>query len=140
MKKELKNLMIIAMEARKYSYCPYSNYSVGAALLCKDGRVVTGSNIENASYGATNCAERTAFFKAVSEGEKDFVAIAISGGFKDTEADSYAYPCGVCRQVMREFCDEEKFKVIVVKNEKEYEEYLLKDLLPKSFGPDNLSK
>ena len=136
MKKELKNLMIIAMEARNYAYCPYSNYSVGAALLCKDGRIITGSNIENASYGATNCAERTAFFK----GEKDFVAIAISGGIKDMEADSFAYPCGVCRQVMREFCDEEKFKILVVKNEKEYEEYLLKDLLPKSFGPDNLGK
>ena len=140
MKKELKNLMIIAMEARNYAYCPYSNYSVGAALLCADGRIVTGSNIENASYGISNCAERTAFFKAVSEGEKDFVAIAISGGFKDMASDSYAYPCGACRQVMREFCDEEKFKILVVKNEKEYEEYLLKDLLPKSFGPDNLGK
>ena len=127
MKKELKNLMIIAMEARNYAYCPYSNYSAGAALLCKDGRV-------------TNCAERTAFFKAVSEGEKDFVAIAISGGSSGEDSDSYAYPCGVCRQVMREFCDEDKFKILVVKNEKEYEEYLLKDLLPKSFGPDNLGK
>ena len=140
MTKELKNLMIIAMEARNYAYCPYSNYSVGAALLCADGRIVTGSNIENASYGVSNCAERTAFFKAVSEGEKDFVAIAISGGSSGEESDSYAYPCGVCRQVMREFCDEEKFKILVVKNEKEYEEYLLKDLLPKSFGPDNLGK
>ena len=140
MKKELKNLMIIAMEARNYAYCPYSNYSVGAAILCKDGRIITGSNIENASYGVSNCAERTAFFKAVSEGEKDFVAIAISGGVKDMEADSYAHPCGVCRQVMREFCDEDKFKILVVKNEKEYEEYLLRDLLPKSFGPDNLAK
>ncbi len=140
MKKELKNLMIIAMEARNYAYCPYSNYSVGAALLCADGRIVTGSNIENASYGVSNCAERTAFFKAVSEGEKDFVAIAISGGSGGEDSDSYAYPCGVCRQVMREFCDEEKFKILVVKNEKEYEEYLLKDLLPKSFGPDNLGK
>ncbi len=140
MKKELKNLMIIAMEARNYAYCPYSNYSVGAALLCADGRIVTGSNIENASYGVSNCAERTAFFKAVSEGEKDFVAIAISGGSSGEDSDSYAYPCGVCRQVMREFCDEEKFKILVVKNEKEYEEYLLKDLLPKSFGPDNLGK
>ena len=140
MKKELRNLMIIAMEARNYAYCPYSNYSVGAAILCKDGRIITGSNIENASYGVSNCAERTAFFKAVSEGEKDFVAIAISGGVKDMEADSYAYPCGVCRQVMREFCDEDKFKILVVKNEKEYEEYLLRDLLPKSFGPDNLAK
>ena len=140
MKKELKNLMIIAMEARNYAYCPYSNYSVGAALLCKDGRVITGSNIENASYGVSNCAERTAFFKAVSEGEKDFVAIAISGGSSGEDSDSYAYPCGVCRQVMREFCDEEKFKILVVKNEKEYEEYLLRDLLPKSFCPDNLGK
>ena len=140
MKKELKNLMIIAMEARNYAYCPYSNYSVGAALLCADGRIVTGSNIENASYGVSNCAERTAFFKAVSEGEKDFVAIAISGGSSGEDSDSYAYPCGVCRQVMREFCDEEKFKILVVKNEKEYEEYLLRDLLPKSFGPDNLGK
>ena len=140
MKKELKNLMIIAMEARNYAYCPYSNYSVGAALLCADGRIVTGSNIENASYGISNCAERTAFFKAVSEGEKDFVAIAISGGSSGEDSDSYAYPCGVCRQVMREFCDEEKFKILVVKNEKEYEEYLLRDLLPKSFGPDNLGK
>ena len=140
MKKELKNLMIIAMEARNYAYCPYSNYSVGVALLCADGRIVTGSNIENASYGVSNCAERTAFFKAVSEGEKDFVAIAISGGSSGEDSDSYAYPCGVCRQVMREFCDEEKFKILVVKNEKEYEEYLLKDLLPKSFGPDNLGK
>ena len=140
MKKELKNLMIIAMEARNYAYCPYSNYSVGAALLCADGRIVTGSNIENASYGVSHCAERTAFFKAVSEGEKDFVAIAISGGSSGEDSDSYAYPCGVCRQVMREFCDEEKFKILVVKNEKEYEEYLLKDLLPKSFGPDNLGK
>ena len=140
MKKELKNLMIIAMEARNYAYCPYSNYSVGAALLCNDGRVITGSNIENASYGVSNCAERTALFKAVSEGEKDFVAIAISGGSSGEDSDSYAYPCGACRQVMREFCDEEKFKILVVKNEKEYEEYLLKDLLPKSFGPDNLSK
>ena len=140
MKKELKNLIIIAMEARNYAYCPYSNYSVGAALLCADGRIVTGSNIENASYGVSNCAERTAFFKAVSEGEKDFVAIAISGGSSGEDSDSYAYPCGVCRQVMREFCDEEKFKILVVKNEKEYEEYLLRDLLPKSFGPDNLAK
>jgi len=140
MKKELKNLMIIAMEARNYAYCPYSNYSVGAAILCKDGRIITGSNIENASYGISNCAERTAFFKAVSEGEKDFVAIAISGGSRGEDSDSYAYPCGVCRQVMREFCDEDKFKILVVKNEKEYEEYLLRDLLPKSFGPDNLAK
>ena len=137
MKKELKNLMIIAMEARNYSYCPYSNYSVGAALLCKDGRIVTGSNIENASYGATNCAERTAFFKAVSEGEKDFVAIAISGGFKDMESDSYAYPCGVCRQVMAEFCKGD-FPIYLAKSGTDYEEYTLSDVLPMRFTPDNL--
>ena len=139
MKKELKNLMIVALEARNFSYAPYSEYTVGAALLCGDGRIVTGSNIENASYGATVCAERTAFFKAVSEGEKDFVAIAIAGGKKDEEPVDFAYPCGVCRQVMREFCDETKFKVFVVKSETEYEEYVLGDLLPKSFGPNNLS-
>lgn len=139
MKKELKNLMIVALEARNFSYAPYSEYTVGAALLCADGRIVTGSNIENASYGATVCAERTAFFKAVSEGEKDFVAIAIAGGKKDEEPVDFAYPCGVCRQVMREFCDETKFKVFVVKSETEYEEYVLVDLLPKSFGPNNLS-
>ena len=139
MKKELKNLMIVALEARNFSYAPYSEYTVGAALLCADGRIVTGSNIENASYGATVCAERTAFFKAVSEGEKDFVAIAIAGGKKDEEPVDFAYPCGVCRQVMREFCDETKFKVFVVKSETEYEEYVLGNLLPKSFGPNNLS-
>lgn len=139
MKKEFKKLMIVALEARNFSYAPYSEYTVGAALLCADGRIVTGSNIENASYGATVCAERTAFFKAVSEGEKDFVAIAIAGGKKDEEPVDFAYPCGVCRQVMREFCDETKFKVFVVKSETEYEEYVLGDLLPKSFGPNNLS-
>lgn len=138
MKENYKKIRIVALEARNYSYAPYSEYTVGAALLCKDGRIVTGSNIENASYGATNCAERTAFFKAVSEGEKEFEAIAIAGGKKDEEPVDYAYPCGICRQVMREFCDEEKFRVFVVKSEDEFEEYLLKDLLPKSFGPNNL--
>jgi len=132
-----KKLRICAMEARRFSYSPYSDYSVGAALLCKNGSIVTGSNIENASYGATVCAERTAFFKAISEGKKEFVAIAISGGIKNEDAD-YAYPCGICRQVMREFCDEDVFKIFVVRSEEEYEEYLLKDLLPKSFGPNNL--
>ncbi|MCR5847399.1 MAG: cytidine deaminase [Lachnospiraceae bacterium] len=134
----LKKLRIVALEARNFSYAPYSGYTVGAALLCENGRIVTGSNIENASYGATVCAERTAFFKAVSENEKSFVAIAIAGGVKDEDPEDFAYPCGVCRQVMREFCDEESFRVFVVRSEDEYEEYLLKDLLPKSFGPNNL--
>lgn len=139
MKEEYKKIMMVALEARNYSYAPYSNYTVGAALLCEDGKIITGSNIENASYGATVCAERTAFFKAISQGEKSFEAIAIAGGVKDEDPQDYAYPCGVCRQVMREFCDEETFKIIVVKSEDEYEEYLLKELLPKSFGPNNLN-
>ena len=92
-----------AIEARKQSYCPYSGFAVGAALLCGDGTVYTGCNIENASYSPTNCAERTAFFKAVSEGKREFVAIAIVGGSEELQK---CYPCGVCRQVMSEFCDE----------------------------------
>lgn len=127
-----------ALKARANSYCPYSNYAVGAALLTKNGEVIKGANVENASFGATVCAERTAFFKAVSEGKKDFEAIAIAGGTKGENPRDYAYPCGVCRQVMREFCDEDTFKVFVVVSEEEYEEYLLKELLPKSFGPNNL--
>lgn len=135
---DIKELLNEALQARNYSYCPYSHYAVGAALLLKNGEIVKGANIENASYGATNCAERTAFFKAVSEGKKDFKAIAIAGGKEGSVPIDYAYPCGVCRQVMREFCDEETFEVYVVISEDKFEKYLLKDLLPKSFGPNNL--
>lgn len=135
---EIKELLKASLEARKLSYCPYSHYAVGAALLLKNGEIVKGANIENASYGATNCAERTAFFKAVSEGKKEFSAIAIAGGKEGENPIDYAYPCGICRQVMREFCDEDTFEVYVVLSENEYERYLLKELLPKSFGPDNL--
>lgn len=138
MNKKYSDLFEKALEARNNSYCPYSNYAVGAALLTKEGKVILGANVENASYGATVCAERTAFFKAVSEGEKNFEAIAIAGGKKGSDPVDYAYPCGVCRQVMREFCDEDSFKVFVVKSQSETEEYTLNDLLPKSFGPDNL--
>ena len=134
-----KKLRIVALEARNFSYAPYSNYCVGAALLCESGRIVTGSNIENASYGATVCAERTAFFKAVSEGEKKFIAIAIAGGNQCEDPVDFAYPCGMCRQVMREFANPEDFTVFVVKDEDDFEEYKLSELLPKSFGPDNLS-
>lgn len=127
-----------ALEARKNSYCNYSHYAVGAALLDGNGEITTGCNIENASYGATNCAERTAFFKAVSEGKRDFKAIAIAGGKEGEEPVDYAYPCGICRQVMREFCNVNEFRVFVVISEDKYEEYILEELLPKSFGPENL--
>lgn len=127
-----------AIKARNNSYCPYSEYSVGAALLCSDGKIVTGSNIENASYGGTVCAERTAIFKAVSEGLYDFKAIAISGGRKGNKSDDYAFPCGICRQVMREFTNPKEFVVIVAKDLDDYKEFYLEELLPNSFGPDNL--
>lgn len=125
-----------AQQARTYSYSPYSHYQVGAALLLADGEIITGCNIENASYGATNCAERTAIFKAVSEGKKDFKAIAIAGG-KEGQED-YAVPCGVCRQVMMEFCKADEFIVIVAKNETEYKCFTLEQLLPEGFGAANL--
>ncbi len=135
---KIEELLSASLEARKLSYCPYSHYAVGAALLTKDGEIVKGANIENASYGATNCAERTAFFKAVSEGKKEFKAIAIAGGKEGEEPKDFAYPCGICRQVMREFCDEDTFEIYVVASTKDYEKYLLKDMLPQSFGPNNL--
>ncbi len=137
---ENEELIRTAMEARKQAYAPYSKYRVGAALLTKNGEVIGGCNIENASYGATNCAERTAFFKAVSEGKKNFAAIAIIGGDEETdETAEFAYPCGICRQVMREFCDQDTFRVLVAKSETDYEEVFLAQLLPKSFGPEHLS-
>lgn len=129
-----------ALEAREYAYAPYSEYLVGAALLFPDGSIVTGSNIENASYGATVCAERCAVFKAVSSGKKDPVAIAIAGGPRSEreELSDYAYPCGMCRQVLREFADPSAFKIIVARSIKDHKEYTLEELLPESFGPDKL--
>lgn len=136
---EKEKLIRAAIEARSMSYSPYSKYRVGAALLTEDGVIIKGCNIENASYGATNCAERTAIFKAVSEGYRKFVKIAIVGGSEAADATAdYAYPCGICRQVMREFCNKDEFEVIIAKSETEYETYLLEELLPKSFGPENL--
>ena len=120
-----------AKKARENAYAPYSEFKVGAALLCKDGKIYTGCNIENISYGATNCAERTAIFKAVSEGEYEFEAIAIVGGKDKLELTS---PCGMCRQVMREFCDSD-FKIILA-DDVNQKEYLLEELLPLSF--DNI--
>ena len=134
---EIKVTMIkMALEARKNSYSPYSHFQVGACLLTKEGRLYTGCNIENAAYGPTNCAERTAFFKAVSEGERDFAGIAIVGDKEETVVDNYAFPCGVCRQVMMEFTDPETFVILVAKSEKDYLETTLAALLPNAFGPE----
>lgn len=132
-----EQLISMAKEAMMHSYSPYSGYRVGAALLCKDGSVYTGCNIENAGYSATNCAERTAFFKAVSEGKKDFTAIAICGG-KDGVIDGVFPPCGVCRQVMREFCGDDFLIYLATKDG--VEEYTLKELLPVSFQPETIQK
>lgn len=126
-----------AFEAREASYSPYSKYKVGAALLTKDGKVYKGCNIENASYTPTNCAERTAFFKAVSEGEREFEAIAIVGGY-DGSPEDYAYPCGVCRQVMMEFCDPKSFHVITAVSRDKYIDKTLEEMLPYGFGPSSL--
>lgn len=137
---ETKELIKQAIFARKMAYAPYSGYMVGAALLCSNGHVFLGCNIESASYTPTNCAERTAFFKAVSEGERDFCAIAVIGAHKDAKPEEYGYfyPCGVCRQVMMEFCNPEMFRVITARSAEEYCEYKLKELLPHGFGPDNV--
>lgn len=132
-----KELIRYALEAREHSYSPYSGYAVGAALLTTKGDVFTGCNVESASYGATNCAERTAVFKAVSEGKKCFAAIAIAGGKTGQAPDDYAYPCGVCRQVLQEFCDAD-FCVLVAKSTEDYKEYTLAGLLPYGFGGDKL--
>ena len=126
-------LVEAALDARKTAYVPYSHYAVGAALLTREGKIYTGCNIENASYGATNCAERTAFFKAVSEGKKNFLAIAIAGGMEGEEPAEYAYPCGICRQVMKEFAGND-FRIIVAKSRADYQDYSLKELLPHGFG------
>lgn len=133
-----KQLIRMALDAREKSYSPYSNYQVGAALLGKNGVVYQGCNIESASYTPTNCAERTAFFKAISEGQREFEAIAVVGGKKGETTLPYAYPCGVCRQVMREFCNPETFTILVASSEEEYREFKLKDLLPEGFGPEDL--
>ena len=136
----MKELVKKALEAQKFSYSPYSNFQVGAALLTKTGKVYTGCNVENAAFSPTNCAERTAFFKAVSEGETDFTAIAIVGSLKDAKEEEreYCAPCGVCRQVMAEFCNIKNFKVILGKSEDEYKEYTLEEILPLAFTKDDI--
>ncbi len=184
---EEKKLIELAHEARKHAYTPYSGFQVGAALLTKKGKVYLGCNIENASYTPTNCAERTAFFKAVSEGEREFAAIAIVGGASDTEAketcaiENASYtptncaertaffkavsegerefaaiaivggasdteaketcaPCGVCRQIMREFCDPQEFRILLEDGKGGVLNFKLEELLPLGFGPENLAR
>ena len=137
-KKQIEEMIDLAMKQLDYSYVPYSHFHVGAALLTKNGRYYTGCNIENAAYTPTNCAERTAFFKAVSEGVKEFDAICIVGG-KEGVLTEYAAPCGVCRQVMMEFCDPETFKIILAVSKDKYDVFTLKELLPLGFGPANLA-
>lgn len=132
-----KNLIRDAMEGMKKSYAPYSHFTVGAALLTRSQKVYQGCNIENAAYGPSNCAERTAIFKAVSEGEREFSAIAIVGGRNGLITD-FCPPCGVCRQVMREFADPKNFLIILARSEEDYVVFLLDDLMPLSFGPENL--
>lgn len=132
-----EKLIQAALGARETAYAPYSRYRVGAALLAEDDTIITGANIENASYGATNCAERTAVFKAVSEGRKSFRAIAIAGGPEGEAPVDYAYPCGICRQVMSEFATED-FLVIVAKSTSDYKEYRLNELLPYRFGGESI--
>ncbi len=127
---QCRELIKKAMAARENSYSPYSHFRVGAALLCGDGSIFTGCNIENRAYGPTNCAERTAFFKAVSEGRREFTAIAITGGEEETV---WCYPCGVCRQVMAEFCAPDAFEIICARSEEEYKVYTLHELLPEMF-------
>lgn len=133
-----KELIIEALNARKMSYSPYSHFAVGAALMTEDNKVFKGCNIENASYTPTICAERNAIFKAVSEGAKNFTKIAVVGGDSSKPVTSFAYPCGVCRQVMREFCNPDSFEIIVAISENNYRKYLLKELLPEGFGPEDL--
>ncbi|MCR5144393.1 MAG: cytidine deaminase [Lachnospiraceae bacterium] len=138
---DVNKLINMAFEVREKAYIPYSNHGVGAALLSKDGEIFTGCNVENAAYSPTNCAERTAFFKAVSEGVREFEAIAIVGGLMNRTATNICAPCGVCRQVMREFCSDD-FKIYLgYRNEAgdiDYELMTLGELLPESFGPENL--
>ena len=133
---ENRELIKKALDAREKSYSPYSKFSVGACLEAEDGSIYCGCNIENASYSVTNCAERTAFFQAVSQGITKFQKIAIVGGHD--KAKEYCPPCGVCRQVMMEFCDPDNFEIILGKEDLSYQTYTLRELLPLGFGPSHL--
>ena len=127
-------LILEAKKAREHAYAPYSDFMVGAALVTKSGRIYHGCNIENSSFSPTNCAERTAFFKAVYEGEREFEKIAIVGGKRGCDADEMCAPCGVCRQVMGEFCNLEEFRIVLLNGKDNLVEVKLKDMLPYSFN------
>ena len=133
-----KELIRSAFLAQKRAYTPYSGFQVGAALLTRDGKIYEGCNIENASFGATNCAERTAFFRAVYEGERDFLAIAIVGKPERAQEFQYCAPCGICRQVLAEFCSPKEFQILLPRSEEDYKEYTLEELLPLSFTEDSM--
>jgi len=135
-----KALVKAAVEARENSYSPYSNFMVGAALLTKGGTVYRGANIENAGYSPTICAERSAFVTAASAGEREFDAIAVAGWAKGDTDPAGAFPCGVCRQFMMEFCDPATFCILVAKGEGDYTAYRLEELLPHGFGPLDLKE
>lgn len=134
----VKELITSAIEARKKAYTPYSHFKVGAAVLTGELRIYTGCNIENAAYSPGICAERNAIYKAVSEGARKLKAIAVVGDKEGDAITQYAFPCGVCRQVMREFGNPDEMMVIVAKSCEEYQTYTLNQLLPESFGPDHL--
>ena len=131
--KDAKELLHEAVEARKKTYSPFSGFGVGAALLTKDGMVYTGCNIENSAFTPTCCAERTAFFKAVSEGKREFIRIAVAGGYTGKPLERIV-PCGVCLQVMMEFCDPQKFELVLALSEEDYEVRRLAELLPYGFS------
>ena len=137
MEVNVTKLIETAFQAREFAYTPYSHFRVGAALLAKDGRVFTGCNIENAAYSVTNCAERTALFKAVSEGAREFEAIAIVGSMEGQVNELISAPCGVCRQALFEFCGND-LRVILAKSVPDYLDTTLGELLPSGFGPANL--
>ncbi|MBR1807395.1 MAG: cytidine deaminase [Selenomonadaceae bacterium] len=137
MKIDRDKLIRCALDAQKNSYAPYSNFNVAAAVLCSSGKIYTGVNVENASYPVSVCAERNAIVHAAAEGERQIIAIAIVGGANAVNTD-YCPPCGVCRQVMREFANPNKLLVIMAKSPTDYVEKTLEELLPMSFGPDHL--
>lgn len=133
-----QELVAVAIESRERAYVPYSHFAVGAALLCADGTVYGGCNIENAAYSPGNCAERTAFFHAVFDGHRDFEAIAIVGGPEGKPIENLCAPCGMCRQVMMEFCRPQSFRIILADAPDRPQSFTLEELLPLGFGPQDL--
>jgi cytidine deaminase len=138
MEADYGKLMEIAVEARKNAYTPYSGFAVGAALLCRDGSIFTGCNIENAAFSPTVCAERVALFTAVSSGQREFSAIAVAGAPKEKTPDEACAPCGVCRQVLSEFCGDDGFAVILGHSPESFRAYSLDELLPLAFSKKSL--